>query len=149
MLMASIKPGIASVSREITPSFASTEITLPRTEYCLADDCGEFAAVLSLALLWQPTAIKASKKNPVVGTLPIVCLNVFFLGTTISLFVEQPVIVEAVANLAVNLARGVVVKSAEGQAVVEQHAMIGGVDDIYIHRCILPKCLPQRYAQVR
>src|SRR6185437_11366835 len=55
---------------------------------------------------------------------------------------------KAIAHLAKNFARRVVVEAAEGDAVVEQHAVIREVDDVYGGGDTFSKCLAQRHAEI-
>lgn len=59
-----------------------------------------------------------------------------------SLFVEQPVIAEMVAELAVEFARSVVMEPAKSKAVIQQHSMIGHVGRVDGKRGVSAKCFP-------
>ena len=53
-------------------------------------------------------------------------------------------IVEAVAHLDEDFPRIQIVRSTEGEAVVQQHAAIGDVDALYVHREPFAKTLAER-----
>ncbi len=125
--MASMKPGIASVSSAITPSFRSTETTLPRTEYCFGVD-----AVVPVDVDFELGRHPHRQTIPQVNTQEntselhraerrdrVACIDVFVFAICDPLFVEQPGIAEMVTELAIEFARRVVVEPAKGEAVIQ------------------------------
>ena len=57
---------------------------------------------------------------------------------------EQPIVVEAIANFSIDFKWSVVVKSAKSQAVIQQDAMVGYIGRIHGNGSALAKGLSRR-----